>query len=141
MSPVSANIPAAADKPAALVNGEMVSMADVKALLESRPYPNVLTAEQIKGHRQAAVDMLVDDVLVRQFLAKYAPKVAPAEVAKELQNLEGLLKKENKTLQTVLKENGQTMEQLHKDGSEEEHQRLLLGSLHRWIPSGQGVMR
>src|SRR5579859_3860672 len=75
VSQVSANIPAAADKPAALVNGEMVSMAEVKSVLESRPYPTPMTADQVKGLRQAAVDMLVDDVLVRQFLAKYAPPV------------------------------------------------------------------
>jgi parvulin-like peptidyl-prolyl isomerase len=115
VSPVSANIPAAADKPAAMVNGEMVSMAEVKALLESRPYPVSMTADQIKGFRQAAVEMLVDDMLVRQFLGKYAPKVSPADIAKEQQNLEALLKKENKTLQDVLKENGQTMQQLQKD--------------------------
>src|SRR5437016_3651894 len=63
VSRVSANIPAAADKPAAMVNGEMVSMADVKALLELRPYPNPLTDADIKGYRQAAMDTLVEDVL------------------------------------------------------------------------------
>ena len=42
VSQVSANIPAAPDKPAVLVNGQMISMADVKTLLEARPYPNVL---------------------------------------------------------------------------------------------------
>src|ERR1700685_3714006 len=68
VSQVSANIPAAADKAAAMVNGEMVSMAEVKTLLEARPYPNTLSAADIKGYRQAAIDMLVDDVLVRQFL-------------------------------------------------------------------------
>src|SRR5580692_7075845 len=83
VSQVSANIPAAADKPAALVNGEMVSMADVKTLLESRPYPNTLSAADIKGVRQGAVDMLVDDVLVRQFLAKFAPPVTKADIDKE----------------------------------------------------------
>src|SRR5579871_6435812 len=40
VSAVSAGIPAAADKPAAVVNGEMISMAELKALLETRPYPN-----------------------------------------------------------------------------------------------------
>jgi parvulin-like peptidyl-prolyl isomerase len=115
VSAVSANIPAAADKPAAMVNGEMISMAEVKTLLESRPYPNSMPADQIKALRQAAIDMLVDDLLMRQFLAKYAPKVNPAEVNKELQNLQELLQKEKKSLPEVLKENGQTMEQLQKD--------------------------
>jgi peptidyl-prolyl cis-trans isomerase C len=115
VSQVSANIPAAADKPAALVNGEMVSMADVKTLLESRPYPNTLSAADIKGVRQAAVDMLVDDVLVRQYLAQYAPPVTKADIDKEYQSLQALLLKEKTTLQEVLKKNGQTVEQLQKD--------------------------
>ena len=75
VSAVSANIPAATDKAAATVNGEMISMAEVKALLETRPYPNTMSADQVKALRQAAVEMLVDDVLMRQFLNKYAPKV------------------------------------------------------------------
>jgi parvulin-like peptidyl-prolyl isomerase len=114
VSPVSANIPDAADKPAALVNGEMISMADVKAVLESRPYPNTLKAEDIKGYRKATVDMLVDDVLVRQFLAKYAPAVAPTDMTKEIDTLQAHLKKEGKTLGEFLKESGQSMDQLQK---------------------------
>jgi parvulin-like peptidyl-prolyl isomerase len=115
VSQVSASIPAAANKPAALVNGEMVSMLDVKTLLESRPYPNTLKDADIKGYRQGAVDMLVDDVLVRQFLAKYAPPVTKADIDKEYQSLQTLLVKEKKTLQEVLKQNGQTEAQLQKD--------------------------
>jgi parvulin-like peptidyl-prolyl isomerase len=93
----------------------MVSMADVKALLESRPYPNSLKAEDIKAIRREAITTLVDDMLVRQYLAKHAPKVAQADVNKEIQNLEELLKKQNKTIKEVLKETGQTMEQMQRD--------------------------
>jgi parvulin-like peptidyl-prolyl isomerase len=115
VSAVSADIPAAADKPAALVNGEMVSMLEVKALLESRPYPNTLKVEEIKACRQAAVDMLVEDVLMRQFLTKYAPAVKPADVAKEIQSLQDHLKKDGKALAELLKETGQSQQQLEKD--------------------------
>jgi parvulin-like peptidyl-prolyl isomerase len=115
VSAVSANIPPAADKPAALVNGEMISMLEVKTLLESRPYPNTMKPEEAKACRQLAVDMLVMDVLMRQFLTKYAPSVTPADVAKEVQTLQDYLKKENKTLADLLKESGQTMEQLQKE--------------------------
>ncbi len=115
VSAVSANIPAAADKPAATINGEMVSMLEVKALLESRPYPNTLKAEEIKACRQAAVDMLVEDVLMRQFLTKYAPPVKAADVARELQTLEDQLKKNGKSLAALLKETGQSQAQLQKD--------------------------
>jgi parvulin-like peptidyl-prolyl isomerase len=114
-SPVSANIPAAADKPAALVNGEMISMAAVKAVLEVRPYPTTLKVEEIKAIRQETLDMLVQDVLVRQFLSKYAPPVAPADVTKEMQNLHEQLKKDAKTLTEFLGATGQTLDQLQKD--------------------------
>jgi parvulin-like peptidyl-prolyl isomerase len=113
-SPVSADIPNAADKPAVTVNGEMVSMADVKAMLESRPYPTSLKADEIKGYRQATLDMLIDDVLMRQFLAKNAPKVAAADIAKEMQVLQDQLKKEKKTLTEVLSAAGETTEHLQK---------------------------
>jgi parvulin-like peptidyl-prolyl isomerase len=115
VSPVSANIPAASDKPAALVNGDMISLAEVKALLESRPYPNVLAAEQIKALRQAAIDTLIDDMLVRQFLAKYAPKVTPADMSKEMQRLEAGWKAMKKSRQDVLKDSGQTAAEQEKD--------------------------
>jgi peptidyl-prolyl cis-trans isomerase C len=115
VSQVSANIPAAPDKPAVLVNGQMVSMAELKALLEARAYPNPLKAEDIRQIRSEAINMLVNDMLVRQYLGKHAPKVNQADVDKEIQNLADLLKKQNKTVKEMLKENGQTMEQMHKD--------------------------
>src|SRR5262249_47456414 len=115
VSPVSANIPAAPDKPAVIVNGEMISMAEVKAVLEERPYPNTIKADDIKAIRKAVIDMLIDDMLVRQFLAKYADKVTPADLAKEMQNVQDLLKKQNRTVQDQLKESGKTMEQFQKD--------------------------
>jgi parvulin-like peptidyl-prolyl isomerase len=115
VSPVSANIPAARDQAAARINGEMVSMAELKMLLDQRPYPVSLTQEQKKTIRQAALDMLVDDVLMRQFLAKNAPPVAPAEVTREYQELTEALKKQKKTIHDLLRESGQTDEQLRKD--------------------------
>jgi parvulin-like peptidyl-prolyl isomerase len=54
-------------------------------------------------------------MLVRQYLVKHAPKVNPADVDKEIRNLEDLLKKQNKTIKDMLKENGQTMDQMQKD--------------------------
>ncbi len=117
VSSVTANIPAAADKPAALVNGEMVSMLEVKALLESRPYPNALNAEEIKACRQAAVDMLVEDLLMQQFLAKYALLVKPADLAREMQTLEEKLKKTHKTVAELCKETGQSPQRLRKSAA------------------------
>src|SRR3712207_2411339 len=54
----------AAEKPAAVVNGEPIALAEVKRLLDLRPYPVALPEEQKKALRQAALEMLVDDMLM-----------------------------------------------------------------------------
>src|SRR5262249_12053317 len=71
-------------KPAATVNGEPISQTEVKLLVEIRPPVVPLTDLQKKEMRQAALDMLVDDLLMRQFLRKNAPAATPAAIDKEL---------------------------------------------------------
>lgn len=104
-----------AEKPAALVNGEPISMAEVKAVLDQRPSPVPLTAAQQRELRQAALDMLVDDLLMRQFLRKHGGKVDPSMVTKELTELQDVLKKDNKTLAQFLHEGKMTEQQLRQD--------------------------
>jgi parvulin-like peptidyl-prolyl isomerase len=103
------------EKPAAVVNGEPVAMSEVKRLLDARPYPVSLTEEQKKGLRQAAVEMLVDDLLMRQYLRKIVPQVDPTAYAKEVQDLQEALKKQNKTIAQLVKESGQSEEQIRTD--------------------------
>src|SRR5438270_12407139 len=79
------------EKAAAHVNGEAIAMADVKALLEARPSPVALPAAQQRELRQAALDMLIDDLLMRQFLRKNALPAQPAEIQKEIDELKGAL--------------------------------------------------
>ncbi len=100
---------------AASVNGEKILVGEVKKILEQRPYPNTLTDEQKKQLRHAALDVLVDDVLMRQYLNKHVPKVNETEFNKEVQELTDALKKQTKTLDMFLKESGQTQEQLSRD--------------------------
>lgn len=106
---------AAQAKPAALVNSEGISPADVKLILDQRPSPVPLTQAQQKELRQAALDMLIDDTLMRQFLKKNTPPAAPAEIQKEIEELKDALKKQNKTLDQFLKEGKQSEEQLRTD--------------------------
>src|SRR5574341_75276 len=72
------------EKPAAIVNGEAIPMAEVKAILDVRPLPLVPNEAQKREMRQAALDMLIEDVLMRQFLRKNAPPPNPADIEKEL---------------------------------------------------------
>lgn len=113
---LSAQAPVA-EKPAAVVNGEAIAVAEVKALLDQRPSPVALTEAQKRELRQTAVDMLVDDLLMRQFLRKNAQTPNPAEVAKEMAELLEALRKQTppKTLDQFLREGGQTEAQLRTD--------------------------
>jgi PPIC-type PPIASE domain/SurA N-terminal domain len=100
---------------AATVNGEKILVGDVKKILDQRPYPVSLTEVQKKELRQAALDVLVEDVLMRQYLNKHVKDVNQVEFNKEVQKLTDALKKEGKTIEIFLKENGQTDEQLRRD--------------------------
>ena len=102
-------------KPAAVVNGEAIPMADLKAVIEQRPSPVPLTKEQQGGVEKMAMDMLIEDVLMRQFLRKNMPPASPVEMNQKVMELADALKKQNKTLQQFLREGGQTEEQLRVD--------------------------
>lgn len=103
-------------KPAALVNGEPIAMQEVKRLLEQRPAsPLTLTKDQEKAMRQAALDMLIDDMLIRQYLTKHVGQIEAAAYTRETQNLQEALRKQNKSLEQFLKENHLTTEQLRTD--------------------------
>lgn len=113
--PVNGQGLAPGEKPAALVNGEPVTVAEVKAVLDQRPSPVPLTAAQQKELRQAALDVIIDDVLMRQFLRKAGGAVAPGAIEHELDDLKAVLNKQGKTLAQFLRESKQTEEQLRAD--------------------------
>jgi len=115
------------DQVAATVNGEKILVGDVKKVLDGRAYAVALTEEQKKQLRQAALDVLVEDMLMRQYLSKHAKEVSRAEFDKEVQELTVELKKQMKTLDMFLKESSQTQEQLSKDIVARLQWRSLLG--------------
>lgn len=112
---VPAQAPAGGAKPAATVNGEAIAMGEVKAILEQRPSPVPLTEAQQLEMRKAAINMLIDDAVMRQFLRQHAPPPNPAEVGKELAELDEVLKKQGKTMVQFLKDSGQNEQQLRQD--------------------------
>ncbi|MBM3994566.1 MAG: hypothetical protein FJ303_10505 [Planctomycetes bacterium] len=111
---------------AATVNGEKILIGDVKKILESRPYPVTLTEEQKKQLRHAALDVLIEDAIMRQFLNKNVPQVNPADFNKEVQDLIEGLKKEMKTLDQFLTATNQTKEQLSRDIAAKLQWRVML---------------
>jgi len=106
---------APAGKSAAVVNGEAIPMAEVEAILSERPTVVPLTADQQREMRKAALNMLIDDALMRQYLRKVMPAPTQAEINQEMSELIDVLKKQNKTLQQFLVEGKQTQEQLRAD--------------------------
>jgi parvulin-like peptidyl-prolyl isomerase len=120
-----------ADHVAATVNGEKILVADVKKVLDSRPYPNTLSEEQKKSLRQAALEVLVEDALMRQYLNKHVPNVSQAAFDAEVKELTADLKKQSKTIEMFLKETNQTQEQLSKDIVARLQWKSLLG---RFLP-------
>lgn len=115
---------------AATVNGEKILVGDVRKILESRPYPLQLTEDQKKEMRKAAVDSLVEDALMRQYLSKQVPQVNQADFNKEVQELMSALKKQNKTLEMFYKETGQSEEVLRRDIVAKLQWRTLLGRFY-----------
>ena len=103
------------EKPAAVVNGDPISVGEVKAVLEARPSPVPLPAAQQRELRQAALDMLIDDLLMRQFLRKHGGQVQAAEIQKEIDDLQAILKKDGKNVEQILRDGKQTVEQFRAD--------------------------
>jgi peptidyl-prolyl cis-trans isomerase C len=108
--------PMAADKPAAVVNGEPIFYADVDAILKlQQPGKTPPTEAQRRLMQHEALEMLMDDVVLRQFLKKNAPDIAPDVEAKKFAELEAGLKAQKRTLQDFLRETGETEQQLRID--------------------------
>jgi peptidyl-prolyl cis-trans isomerase C len=116
--PVRAQAPAGQPRPVAIVNGEPIAAAELDNVLKNAPPSATMpTPEEKKEMRELALKMLVDDVLMRQFLKKNTQPVSPAAVTRELAELQESLAKQKpaRTLQDFLKETGQTEEQLKLD--------------------------
>ena len=98
-----------AAKPAAMVNGEAIPMADLEAALKRQgPEPTVLP-ERIKvANRRAALAMLIDETLRHQHLRKVSAPVARGEVEKKMAEMAEILKTQGKTLDEYYKEANQT---------------------------------
>src|SRR5437764_12117264 len=72
-------------KSAATVNGEAIPMADVEAVLAMRPpEPFPIPVAQQRLLRREALEALISDKLMRQYLAKNAPPIDPNEVSKQI---------------------------------------------------------
>ncbi len=110
-----AQAPGSSNKPAAVVDGVAISMSEVDALIkQAGPMATAPTDAQRRQMQHDALTMLIDDVLMQEFLQKHGPKVEPAEVEKRLKELDVALGKQTpkKTRQDFYKETGLNEAQL-----------------------------
>ena len=97
----------------AIVNGDEITLTEVEAVLKQRPVS--LTAPTAGRRRQMRLEVLtalIDDLLIRQFMRDYGPKVEAADVDKQYASLEDGLKTQNKTIGAFLQESNQTEAQV-----------------------------
>lgn len=105
--------PPVASRTAAVVNGETITVAEVDAVLRMRPPASASPNETQRQEMQAeAVMLLVDEVVLRQFLQKNGPPADPKEVARRLDEIKSALKSQDKSLADFCRESGQTEDQL-----------------------------
>ncbi|MBY0521979.1 MAG: peptidylprolyl isomerase [Gemmataceae bacterium] len=115
--PVSA-APAAPGKVAAKVNDEVVHDAEIQQVVDmivkDRFRLQPPTDQQRRELRMEVMQMLVDDLLMRQFLAKCGAPVSPADVEKQLKDIEKSLQEEKppRTMADFFKQSGQTEAQV-----------------------------
>jgi peptidyl-prolyl cis-trans isomerase C len=104
------------NKVVATVNGEPITMAEVDAVLKmAGPAPLQLPEEQQKQRQKMALGMLIDNVLMHQFLVKNTAPPSAAEIDKKLVEMETALKAQKKTLAEVCAEMHMTPAKMRDD--------------------------
>jgi parvulin-like peptidyl-prolyl isomerase len=102
----SAQAPA---KPAAVVNGVVISMAQFEAAYAQTGETAVeLSADRKQMMRMQVLSMMIDDVLMKQFLAANAAPVPPEVVEKQVAELVESLKRQGKTIADFCRETRNT---------------------------------
>ncbi len=96
------------DTVAATVNGEAIRLAEVDAMLARFRPDGLLTGAQTKRLREAVLDELVDEVLIKQHLAKTGPATDRQEIDKHMAALVAAQKQQGKTLADFVRETGLT---------------------------------
>ncbi len=100
-------------KQAAIVNGEPITIDDLDAILKARPIEGMkLSSADYRAMRLEALNCLVDELIMHQFLVKNAPLVPSAQVDKKLQELRDSLKSQGQALDEYCRANGQSMNQV-----------------------------
>lgn len=105
--------PEAGGKPIAIVNGEPIPKSALDAILkQDGPTPVAVPESQRKQQMQVALNALINEALMRQFLRQKAPPADPKQVEARLSDLMVGLKQQNKTLDDLCRDSKQTPAQI-----------------------------
>ncbi len=101
---------------AAVINGETITMNDLQKVLEARPpSPVPLSQEQQREMKKAAMALLINDTLMRQYLTRSVPQVSQDMLKKEYAELADQLSKQKTTIEQMLQKSGTTQDQLQRE--------------------------
>jgi parvulin-like peptidyl-prolyl isomerase len=96
-------------KPIAVINGEAISREEWETAVKRLPAPPpTISAEQKKAAGLQVLAMMIDDVLLKQFVCKQAASPLATSVQQRMTQLETALRSNRKTLQDYLRETGLT---------------------------------
>jgi len=100
--------PTAAVQAAAVVNGDAVTRAEFDAAVKQAGLSVAVPEGQRRAQLRAVLDILIDNLLLQQYLANNAPPMTVADVNAHVAEFEAQLKKANKTFPEYLKDTNQT---------------------------------
>jgi peptidyl-prolyl cis-trans isomerase C len=96
----------------ATVNGVTISQAELEAVLRSgEPEAVPQPAAQRRQRQVEALALLIDGVLMRQYLAKHAPPVSAEELSRRLSEMKTGLEQQGKSIAEFCRDTNQTEEQ------------------------------
>jgi hypothetical protein len=100
-------------KAAASVNGEIITMAALEAMLkQDGPMPVALPESVRKQQQQVALSALIDEVLLKQFLKQNTQPIDPKELDARMGELVSGLQLQNKSLADFCRERNQSPQQI-----------------------------
>lgn len=103
-------------KAAATVNGEAITFAQLEPLLKNiGPLPAGLPDAMRKEMQREALALLIDEMLMTQFLRKHVPPATKAEVDQKMAELVAGLQVSKKSLAEFCKETNQTEAQIREN--------------------------
>lgn len=102
-----------AAKAVAVVNGVTITAAELDAVLKAGGPTAVTMTEAVRKQRKLeALGMLIENVLMRQFLEKETKPIAAEEVARRLDEMKAGLKEQGKSVEEFCQDTNQTLAQL-----------------------------